>query len=171
MMEIPGQDLAGKWNGYMTVENDTLTPALAQVFGEMIEGMAQEAGCESSGNQAEGEQVVGRVLECTIDITPVNAEEGKYQAVMQIKSSDSDSGTETSSDTESAALDAALSGGEVSMTGTVQFLTIQIDGTMTDNDNIDGSFSLKMLAEYASELGIGSDLEMSGSFKASRASE
>jgi hypothetical protein len=171
MIEIPGQDLAGKWNGYMTVEYDTLIPALQQVFGEMVEGMAEEAGCESSGNQAEDEEVVGRVLECTIDITPTNVEEGKYQAVMQIKNSGSETETEASTDTGPTNMEATLSGGEVTITGTVQFLTAEISGTMTDSDNIDGSFCLKMLAEYASQLQISPDLEMSGSFRAARVKE
>lgn len=162
MLEIPGQDLAGKWNGYLTVENDTLTPELARVFGEMIEGWAESAGCETTEGETNGEKTIGKVLECTIEFKAIADTEGKYQAFMKIK----DSGS--SSDKKPVPMEASLNGDEVQISGVVEFLNGEFRGKLIDKDNIEGSFSLKIIGQYAAQLKIKPDAGMDGGFRAVR---
>lgn len=162
MMEIPGQDVAGKWNGYLTVENDTLMPVLSKIFGEMMEGWVKSAGCEVTDGEGKEQSTIGKVLECTMDIKPVEGAEGKYNATVQFKNKGSGVGEKP------ASMSVTLEGDDVVMRGVLEFLNAEIRGKMLDNDNIDGSFVLKIVEKAAAELKISPGLGMGGSFKAVR---
>lgn len=144
--QLPDGDFEGTWDVKMTILEDNLTPILAEMLGEMFEGMAEEMGCtvSESGEVTQNPEGLNSIL-----IIKKTDDSGK-NFTLEMQSKDAESEDLTTSLQEIGAIN-----GSVDSNGKLNFVSDQVQEGATihfeysfgivDDQTIDGTMNFYII--------------------------